>query len=189
MERCKNLTRLQLRNCDLASSGEQAAPCGNVKELVLWRCGVSDAQLRDLLCTCPGLISLKICDCPFLEDIESAHLGARYASLQKLSLGGNSSPVTDAMLVEISAHCAVLRVLKVTESTLVTDAGLSAIASKCPRLEEMRVKDCPEVTGEFLAVLAQSCRALRALSLDDCAKLSDAAIAVALKAFPWLLRA
>jgi hypothetical protein len=186
MERCKDLSRLQLRNCELEPSPHQAVARESMRELVVWRSAMSDAQLSYLLRACPGLTSLTVRDCQHIRSIPSWHIGARCPLLRRLSIEDNSSSVNDDALLEVSEHCADLRALKVAGSPAVTDAGLSAIAEKCRFLEEVDIRGCEEVTGEFLSVLAQNGRSLRVLRLDDCAKVTDAAVKTVLSTWPHL---
>jgi hypothetical protein len=145
----------------------------SIREIALREVSITTQALEALLRVCPGLTSLKVMECPALMQLQRMQIGTLCPHLQNLLLASNVNNVGDATLLNISKHCADLRVLHIA-GTDVSDFALTAIAKKCPLLKSLNISDCASVTDGFLMMLARYGGALRTFDWFECNSITDA---------------
>ncbi|XP_006849175.2 EIN3-binding F-box protein 1 [Amborella trichopoda] len=106
----------------------------------------SDAGLRLIALSCPGLESLSLWECGSIGD----------AGLEAIAMG-----------------CTLLRKLDLRNCPLVTDKGLVAIAKTSSNLSSLTLEACPNVGDPALEATSKCSNNIKSLSLNNCPCIGD----------------
>jgi hypothetical protein len=192
LSRCQHLKSLLVINClfeDIIDEQTAAVNSSIAKISLMSVSLMSHDHVRLLLSVCPGLVELQIVDCEELSDLGSLKIGTSCPALQVFSICTCTGAVGgDEMLLDISAHCQDLRLLRMKHDTLVTDVGLSAVARHCTKLQEVDVQNCENVTDRFLTTLSQCCHGLKVLDVSGCPLVTDKGVNAILQECSGLTR-
>jgi hypothetical protein len=178
LAQCRRLCRIHFLSCTILPAPKRSSTSVSMQSFTFEHTNVVEAELGDLLQSCPCLKSLTVVCCAELENLETLALGTLCPTLEGLYLGSNGSTIGDDALINISEHCRNLRSLTVAESPSVTDVGLTAVVRHCPHLRSLDASDCDHVTDALLAEVALHCRSLQTLDVSGCGEISESGIAL-----------
>jgi hypothetical protein len=182
------LAHLHLESCAFSSPEDDCPPPPvtrtNMRALSLDGTDLEEDQLNALLHACPQLTRLELRNCEDFMDLNSLLIGTNCPLLQELSIFGESAFSGDAMMLDLSAHCAQLRVLHISTCTPCQVTALPVLAARCPLLHTVKIASCDGVSDDFLFALAGNCRDLRTLRLPASAEVTDTGIDAVLRGCP-----
>ncbi|GJP52688.1 hypothetical protein CLOM_g11781 [Closterium sp. NIES-68] len=123
----------------------------------------------------PGLQSLTLWNCPYVDDEVLRMLASRCKTLRRLDIM-NCQRVTDKGLSAIARGCHELQHLSVSGCSRASNAFLAAMASGSKRLISLALSDLPLVNEYGLKLLGSSCKELKRLRLSGKIGLTDAGL-------------
>ncbi|CAN0300864.1 unnamed protein product [Lampetra fluviatilis] len=182
-----------------ASTFRPLASLHELRHLNLYRTGVDEEVLSDIIGACPQLQTLNIgsCvqvesgddvlvalarSCPRLEALDAwrlhgvTHVGlvelvVSCTHLQELDLGWCSGLQSGTGVFQLLARSLpALRRLYLTANRTVGDHDLAALARHCPRLQQLDILGTRMVSASALWELLWSCRDLRLLDVSFCSR-------------------
>eukprot|EP00475_Leptophrys_vorax_P027178 TRINITY_DN38754_c0_g1_i1.p1 TRINITY_DN38754_c0_g1~~TRINITY_DN38754_c0_g1_i1.p1 ORF type:complete len:446 (+),score=20.06 TRINITY_DN38754_c0_g1_i1:135-1472(+) len=119
----------------------------------------------------PGLQSLTLWNCPYVDDEVMRMLASRCKSLRRLDIM-NCTRVTDKGLSLISRGCKQLQHLSVSACPRVSNASLAATAAGSRQLASLALADLPLVNEHGLKLLGK-CQELKRLRLSGRISVTD----------------
>ncbi|XP_020914886.1 F-box/LRR-repeat protein 20-like [Exaiptasia diaphana] len=158
-----------------------------LKQVVLWRCSISNENLFYFAKACPHLQEIilrkntlklqrrndlgKLCF-PELRVLDARDLQgyvshvlemiAGAPKLEKLAIDGSMDGFFDYNVFRSTPE---LRTLDCSRCMDVLDEGVAFLAQECPKLESLSLMRCYMIEGMTLPLLFQRCRAIKSLSL------------------------
>ncbi|CAI5467264.1 unnamed protein product [Closterium sp. Yama58-4] len=123
----------------------------------------------------PGLLSLTLWNCPYVDDEVLRMLASRCKALRRLDIM-NCPRVTDKGLSAIARGCHELLNLSVSGCPRASNAFLAAMASGSKRLVSLALSDLPLVNEYGLKLMGSSCKELKRLRLSGKIGLTDAGL-------------
>eukprot|EP00658_Telonema_sp_P-2_P023761 TRINITY_DN19530_c0_g1_i1.p1 TRINITY_DN19530_c0_g1~~TRINITY_DN19530_c0_g1_i1.p1 ORF type:complete len:310 (-),score=45.27 TRINITY_DN19530_c0_g1_i1:123-1052(-) len=132
---------------------------------------LTSTGLRDIGKGCPSLQQLSLVGCTKIDS--EAMKCVAHSSLTSLAMDGCVAAVTDEVISEIGAHCAMLSRLRVVRCQQVGSQGIEALAMGCRRLVHLDIRNCNLVETRGFATLASCCAQLKHLAVAGCKSFDD----------------
>jgi hypothetical protein len=183
LSRCPNLVSVHLDSCvfvnpDIMAPNSAAvvSMSTSMRNLTIYNVTIKTEQLDCLLRLCPGLTGLQLSFCKVLIGLEEMPIGTFCPSLEVLVINGNTGAAGDELLLDLSAHCPHLRLLRIPEGYFESGNAVATLARRCALLEELDLSDSGGVTDDCLCALAVFAVHLKFLDLWGCDQITDVGV-------------
>ncbi|OWM74419.1 hypothetical protein CDL15_Pgr013323 [Punica granatum] len=145
-----------------------------IRELVLSDCtNLTDASVKAIADTCPGLLALNLVNLTNLTDSTVGYLANGCQAIEKLILCRNNfSDEAIAAFLETSGEH--LQELSLNNIKKVGPNTAISIAKGARKLRSLDLSWCRNMADEALGLIVDSCSCLRELRVFGCTQISDA---------------